>query len=128
MFLLPETTARQDGTGAEMEFESKVASGVVRLTLGITRIIAQESLEVSVWGSADGERWESLVAFPQKFYCGTYSLVMDLRRHSNLRFLRAVWKMGRWKLEERAPLFEFYLRVEDALLHQVGKVAADARG
>ena len=73
-FLLPETVARQDGMGAEMPFERKI----VQLTLGITRIIAQESLEVSVWGSADGEHWRPLVAFPQKFYCGNYQLILDM--------------------------------------------------
>ena len=122
MFLLPETVARQDGVGAEMEVESKV----VRLTLGITRIIAQESLEVSVWGSEDGEHWEHLLAFPQKFYCGTYAMVLDLARHPAVRCLRAQWRMGRWLPEEHAPLFEFYLRAEDALLRQVGKVATYA--
>ncbi|HSP69058.1 MAG TPA: hypothetical protein VLN48_15135 [Bryobacteraceae bacterium] len=120
MFLLPETVARQDGVGAEME----VASKVVRLTLGITRIIAQESLEVSVWGSEDGEHWEPLIAFPQKFYCGTYSLVLDLARYPGVRYLRAQWRMGRWLPEKHAPLFEFYLRADNALLRQVGKVAA----
>ena len=121
-FLLPETVARQDGIGVELEPEVRI----LRLTLGITRIIAQESLEVSVWGSADGEQWRPLVAFPQKFYCGTYSILIDLRRHPDVRYLRAEWKMGRWTRDERAPLFEFYLRADDGLLYQVGKVAADA--
>ena len=121
-FLLPETVARQDGIGVELEPEVRI----LRLTLGITRIIAQESLEVSVWGSADGEQWRPLVAFPQKFYCGTYSILIDLRRHPDVRYLRAEWKMGRWTQDERAPLFEFYLKADDGLLYQVGKVAADA--
>ena len=122
MFLLPETVARQDGVGAQVEVDFKV----VKLTLGITRIIAQESLEVSICGSADGEHWEPLKAFPHKFYCGTYSMVVDLSRSSDVRYLRAEWKMGRWRLDEQSPLFEFYLRVEDALLQQTGKVAAYA--
>lgn len=127
MFLLPETVARQHGAGAEMEVESKLESRVIRLTLGITRIIAQESLDVSVCGSEDREHWEPLMSFPQKFYCGTYSMVMDLSRRSNVRYLRAEWKVGRWNPAfEREPLFEFYLRAEDALLHQVSKVAAYA--
>jgi hypothetical protein len=108
-FLLPETVARQDGMGAEMPFERKT----VQLTLGITRIIAQESLEVSVWGSPDGEHWRPLVAFPQKFYCGTYSIHLDLTAQDDLRYLRAQWKIGRWTQDERAPLFEFYLRADE---------------
>ena len=117
-FLLPETVARQDGMGAEMPFQRKI----VQLTLGITRIIAQESLEVSVWGSADGDNWRPLMTFPQKFYCGTYSIHLDLARYEDVRYLRAQWKMGRWALgsshDERAPLFGFYLRAEEGRLRR----------
>lgn len=111
-FLLPETIARQDGIGAEMPVESKI----VQLTLGITRIIAQENLEVSVWGSPDGKRWRPLAAFPHKFYCGTYVMSLDLTRHEDVRYLRAQWKMERWNPDERATLFGFYLRAEEARL------------
>jgi len=117
-FLLPETVARQDGMGAEVACENKL----VQLTLGITRIIAQENLEVSVWGSPDGERWRPLLAFPQKFYCGSYSLVLDMTRHPDVRYLRAQWKMGRWTRcsshDERAPLFGFHLRAEEGRLRR----------
>jgi hypothetical protein len=99
---------------------------LVRLTLGITRIIAQESLDVSVWGSADGEQWQVLLAFPQKFYCGTYPVMMDLSRRQDIRYLRAEWRVGRWNAEPRDPLFEFYLQAENALLLETGKVAAYA--
>jgi len=113
-FLVPETVARQNGMGAEMPFERKI----LQLTLGITRIISQESLEVSVWGSADGEQWRPLAAFPPKFYCGTYSMHLDLTRHEDVRYLRAHWKMGRWIRDERAPLFGFYVRAEEGHLRR----------
>jgi hypothetical protein len=117
-FLVPETVARQDGMGAEIPFERKI----VQLTLGITRTIAQESLEVSVWGSADGEHWRPLMSFPQKFYCGMYSLVLDMASHPDVRYLRAHWKMGRWTQgtdqDERAPLFGFYLRAEEGRMRR----------
>ena len=113
-FLVPETVARQNGMGAEMPFERKI----LQLTLGITRIISQESLEVSVWGSADGEQWRPLVAFPPKFYCGTYSMHLDLTRHEDVRYLRAHWKMGRWIRDERALLFGFYVRAEEGQLRR----------
>jgi hypothetical protein len=122
MLLLPETVARQDGMGEDVEFGE---IRIIRLTLGITRIIAQESLDVSILGSADGKLWRLLATFPHKFYCGTYPMVLDLRLHPDVQYLRAEWKMGRWNQDERAPLFEFYLRAEDGLLHQVGKVASD---
>ena len=110
-FLLPETVARQDGMGGEMLFERKI----VLLTLGITRIIAQESLEVSVWGSADGQHWRPLVAFPQKFYCGTYTMVLDLSQSPGVRYLRAEYKAGRWGRGDAQPLFGFYVFIEDVI-------------
>ena len=118
-FLLSDTVAREDGAGPEMACERKI----VRLTLGITRIIPQEKLEVSVWGSPDGKRWRLLLAFPQKFYCGNYSLYLDLTRHSDVRYLRAQWKIGSWARDERAPLFEFHLRAEDVWLRREAGVA-----
>jgi|SRR6476659_10721860 len=121
MFLLPETVARQDGTGSVLEVDSEFESRLVRLTLGITRIIAQENLDVSVWGSEDGSHWQLLLTFPQKFYCGTYSTVLNLSQHPNVKYLRAEWRMGRLIQEERAPLFEFYL-----LAGELREVAANA--
>ena len=121
MFLLPETIARQDGTGSVLEVDSEFESRLVRLTLGITRIIAQENLDVSVWGSEDGSHWYLLLTFPQKFYCGTYSTVLNLSQHPNVKYLRAEWRMGRLIQEERAPLFEFYL-----LAGELREVAANA--
>ena len=121
MFLLPETVARQDGTGSVLKVDSEFESRVVRLTLGITRIIAQENLDVSVWGSENGEYWQLLLNFPQKFYCGTYSTVLNLTEHPNVKYLRAEWRMGRLIQEERAPLFEFYL-----LAGELREVAANA--
>jgi len=118
-FLLPETVARQDGMGEGIPVENRA----ILLTLGITRIIAQECLEVSVWGSADGKQWHPLLTFPQKFYCGTYLMIADLTRHPDVRYLRAHWKMGRWMQDDRAPLFEFYL-----LAGELRHVAANAVG
>ena len=84
MYLLPENVARQDGTGAVIALET-VRGKELLLTLGITRSIEQESLEISIWGSSDRERWRLLETFPRKFYCGSYSLMLDLKRHADLR-------------------------------------------
>ncbi len=47
--LLPESLAQANGTRPEVDLGSKRGKLVV-LSPGITRIIEQESLEVSVWG------------------------------------------------------------------------------
>ncbi len=113
-FLLPETTVREAGNSSEMDVgESK--GRLVLLTLGITRIIEQESLDVSIWGSADGHEWgtKPLIAFPQKFYCGTYQILLDLTTHADVRFLRVKWSAQRWGKGDTRPMFGFYIFAQE---------------
>jgi len=114
-FLVPETTQRADGESEPLVLGS-AAGEVVKLALGITRIIEQESLDVSIWGSADGETWGDtpLIAFPQKFYCGTYTILLDLSGRPEITRLQAKWKMSRWGRGEPKPLFGFYVFAENA--------------
>jgi hypothetical protein len=113
-FLLPETVTRHDGTGPEIALGNGGSS--LLLTLGITRIIEQESLDLTIWGSATGESWKQIAAFPQKFYCGTYSLLLNLKNHPEIKAIRAQWKMNRWGRGDLAPLFGFYLFAEEAIV------------
>jgi hypothetical protein len=112
-FLLPEMVVRESGAGPELEVR-RVKT--LLLTLGITRIVPQESLQVSIWGSPDGNNWGAapLVVFPKKFYCGTYPLLIDLSEHPGVRFIRAQWEVTRWGRADAVPLFDFYLRAQDA--------------
>ena len=119
LFIIPENVARQDGAGDVITLET-ARGKPLQLTLGITRTVEQESLEMSVWGSPDQDRWHLLETFPQKFYCGTYSLVLDLSRHADVRYVRAHWKMSRWGGGETTPLFGFYLQLDETRLHAVG--------
>lgn len=114
-FLLPESVARADGAGPEIDLGSNRGKLLV-LTLGITRIIEQESLEVSVWGSSNGEHWGSrpLATFPPKFYCGLYSILLNLASRPDLRYVRVQWKMSRWSKGEATPMFGFYLYIEES--------------
>ena len=79
----------------------------VLLRLGITRILEQESLELSIAGSADGTRWRTLAEFPPESYCGTYTMPLNLSKDRDVRFLRVEWKVERWTASSAAPLFEF---------------------
>ena len=114
-FLLPESVAQQDGSSTPIELGSARSTPLL-LTLGITRIVEQESLDFSVWGSPDRETWEFLMAFPRKSYCGTYAMHLDLAEHPGIRYVRAQWKMSRWAQSDSTPLFGFYLLAEDAKL------------
>ena len=112
-FLLPETTVREAGTGSEIHLGDEPGETLI-LTLGITRIIEQESIDISIWGSTDGKDYgaKPLVAFPQKFYCGTYQILLDLGDHPDVRFLRAKWQVNRWGKGDPKPLFTVYLFVQ----------------
>ncbi|HUA18473.1 MAG TPA: hypothetical protein VMU80_22495 [Bryobacteraceae bacterium] len=114
-FLLPESIARADGIGPEIDLGPKRGKLLV-LTLGITRILEQESLEVSVWGSPDGESWSArpLAKFPPKYYCGLYSILLNLGSHHDMRFVRVQWKMSRWCKRDSLPMFGFYVYAEES--------------
>jgi len=112
-FLLPETTVREAGTGPEITLGDP-EGGVFILTLGITRIIEQESIDLSIWGSADGTDWgtKPLTTFPQKFYCGTYQILLDLSDRPEVKHLRVKWAVNRWGKGDPKPLFTIYLFVQ----------------
>ena len=119
-FLLPETTVREAGTGPEITLGEHQGATLL-LTLGITRIIEQESLDISVWGSADGADWgtKPLVSFPQKFYCGTYQILLDLSDHPDITRLRIKWTVNRWGKGDPKPLFTVYLFVQSMVRQMV---------
>jgi len=114
-FLVPETTVREDGSGPILDLGSSQGKSLT-LTLGITRIVEQESLDLSIWGSSDQENWGArpLAAFPQKFYCGVYQMPLNLAAQPDLRYLKAQWKVNRWGRGAPAPLFSFYVFAEEA--------------
>ena len=85
------------------------------MTLSITKIIEQESLDVSIFGSADGATWgaKSIAAFPQKFYFGESPLLLDLTAHSDVKFVRAHWEVARWGRGVETPMFEFGVTLKE---------------
>ena len=107
--LVPAKTvvsAKGDGTPVDV---SSATARVFLVTLTITKIIEQESLDVSIFGSADGTNWsaKSIAAFPQKFYCEESPLLLDLTAHPDVKLLRAHWEVARWGRGTETPMFEF---------------------
>jgi hypothetical protein len=102
------TVATTKGDGPAVEV-SGATSRVFLATLSITRIIEQEALDVSIYGSPDGATWESksIAAFRQEFYTGETPVLLDLSRHPSVKFVRAHWEMARWGRGTETPLFEF---------------------
>jgi hypothetical protein len=69
--------------------------------------IEQESLDVSIWGSADGETWtkKPLLKLPQQFYRGTTKMILDLSLRPETKFIRARWDVSRWGRVAPTPMF-----------------------
>jgi hypothetical protein len=83
--------------------------------LEITDQIEQESLDVSVWGSADGEHWGTmpLLKMQQEFYRGRTRQILDLTFRPEVKFLRAKWELVRWGRVAPTPMFVIGFRLEE---------------
>jgi hypothetical protein len=123
-----QTVVGAKGDGPTVDV-SGAASRVFLLTLEITKIIEQESLEVSVNGSADGAAWGAKAAamFPQKFYCGRTPLLLDLTAHPDVKFVRAHWEVVRWGRGTETPMFEFGVRLKEIPPQILRETMAEAK-
>lgn len=83
------------------------------ITLGILDTVEQESLLLSIEGSADGATWrpQPLVTFPEKFYRGVSSVYID-PGPAGIRYVRASWKLNRWGRGFKVPTFRLYVFAE----------------
>jgi hypothetical protein len=117
-FLVSETMVRESGESFAFVLDDRGAAGLI-LTLGITHAMEQESLDLEIYDSSDGEVWSDkpLAGFARKFYCGTYQLLLP---RSSGRYLKAVWRVSRWGRGESRPLFRFYLFAQEARSRAAG--------
>ncbi len=108
------TVVNARGDGAPVEVGS-AAHRVFLVTLEITKIVEQESLDVSIYGSADGATWQPkpIVSFPQKFYRGQQPLLLDLTQHPDVKCVRAHWEASRWGRGTETPMFEFGVALKE---------------
>ena len=77
--------------------------------LTITEVIEQESLDVSIWGSEEGENWgqKPILKLPQRFYRGETRMVLDLTLRPAAKFIQARWQVNRWGRVAPIPMFIF---------------------
>lgn len=112
-FLVEEQAVSKDGQGPVVSLDS-AAGKTLALTLGITGVEEQQSLDVQVFGSADGADWSAkpLTSFAQQFYKGLSTTTFDLVSTPEVRYLQARWKVGRWGHSPEPPMFRFYVFAE----------------
>jgi len=123
-----KTVVSAKGDGPAVDIGS-AASRVFLLTLEITKIIEQESLDLGIHGSADGATWgaKPLVSYPQKFYCGQSPLLLDLTAHPDVKFVRAHWEPARWGRGVETPMFEFGVRLKEIPPDILREATAEAK-
>jgi hypothetical protein len=119
--------AKGDGPAHDV---SAAAKRVFLLTLSITEIVEQESLDVSIFGSPDGATWgaKPVLSFPQKFYRGQHPLLLDLSAHPDIKFLRAHWDVHRWGRGAETPQFQFQLTAKEVPPEILKQAAAETHG
>lgn len=100
------TRLEANGNGQAFDISSS-ATRTFLCTLTITEQIEQESLDVSIWGSADGENWgaKPLLKLPQNFYRGETKMVLDVSLKPEVKFIRAKWELNRWGRVAPLPMF-----------------------
>ena len=119
-------TCKGDGPAIDV---SHASNRVFLVTLAITKIIEQESLDISIYGSADGATWgpKSIAAFPQKFYCGESPLLLDLNAHPDVKFVRLHWEVARWGRGTETPMFEFDVKMKEVPSDILREATAEAK-
>ena len=113
-YLVPECAACSDGCGPVFELSSSERGKLLVVTLAINCVLEYETLSVSIWGSPDTENWgtAALESFSPKYYCGVYSILLNLAARPNIKYIRADWRMQPWKSRNKEVMFDFYIGVE----------------
>jgi hypothetical protein len=100
------TRLTANGEGQPHEIAASVTRTFI-CAMFITEQIEQESVDISVWGSADGQDFGKLplLKMPQRFYRGETRQILDLTMKPEIKFLRAKWDLARWGRVAPLPMF-----------------------
>lgn len=105
--LIPSNTKMEaNGDGASFDISASATRTFLCL-LTVNDQIEQESLDVSIHGSADGTTWtpKPFLKLPQQFYRGQAKMVLDLSLRPEIKFIRARWEVNRWGRGAPLPMF-----------------------
>ena len=108
------TLLEENGDGEKFDVRSS-GTRTFFCVLVITEQIEQESLDVSIWGSADGENWGThpLLKLPQQFYRGETRAVLELAIRPDVNFIRARCDLNRWGRVAPLPKFRAGLHLTE---------------
>jgi len=113
--LIPaNSTLESNSVGEPIEISGS-ESRTFFCVLTVTDQIEQESLDVSIWGSPDGQNFGKLplLKFPQQFYNGATKMILDVSLRLDVKYLRARWDLNRWGRVSPTPRFVAGLQLEE---------------
>lgn len=113
--LIPQATlVRENGHGEAVDVRASSTRTFFCILL-ISDQIEQESVDVSIWGSADGENWGAhpVLKLPQQFYRGETRAVLELNLVPEVNFIRAGWELNRWGRVAPLPMFVLGLHLAE---------------
>jgi len=110
----PGTLLRENGHGEAVDIRSS-STRTFYCTMLIHEQIEQESVDVSIWGSADGENFGThpVLKLPQQFYRGETRAVLELTLVPEVNFIRAGWELNRWGRVAPLPMFVLELHLAE---------------
>jgi hypothetical protein len=102
----PGTLVEDKGEGAPVDIGAS-ATRTFFCTMLITAQIEQESIDLSIWGSEDGQNWgaKPILKLPQRFYRGETRAVLELVHRPEIKWIRAKWDLNRWGRVSPLPMF-----------------------
>ncbi len=108
------TRVEASGDGEKVDVSGS-ASRTFLVQMHITEVVEQQSLDLAIWGSADGQNWGQMpiLKFPQRFYRGETRMVLDLTVKPEAKFIRARWTLNRWGRVAPTPMFVFGVRARE---------------
>jgi hypothetical protein len=115
-FVLIPMGTRLTANGEGQPFEiSSSSTRTFLCSMEITDQMEQESVDISVWGSADGQDFGKmpLLKMPQRFYRGETRQVLDLSLKPEIRFIRAKYDLTRWGRVAPHPMFVLGFQVSE---------------
>jgi hypothetical protein len=130
--LIPnDTLVKESGFSAAVDIRAS-QTRTFFCVMNITDQIEQESVDVSIWGSADGGNWGThpILKLPQQFYRGETRAVLDLTLVPEINFIRAGWDLNRWGRVAPLPMFVLGLHLKEipAMPVRVPQVHVSAAG
>jgi len=108
------TRVTENGNGEPFDVRSSLTRTFL-CTMDITDQIEQESVDVSIWGSTDGQDFgaKPILKIPQRFYRGETRQVLDLTTRPEVNVIRAQWELTRWGRVAPHPMFVIGLRLDE---------------